>query len=245
MSREINEEEARYLFLEHMASLVRYWAKTECRKHIDHNEDQISYRLSGLMHSTLAALDGSACALPGYILQPDPHKDDQKFAIENEHDYYPCPPKYDITGGLASQLHRHIKKEVEKPDIVTFAQSIDKRHFIKSIELPPEPLTYMVDKNLDKDLLESLQERFGFPISNKEAISPKELANGFLKIHDYWFEDHNNLADKRDEVFAVCFAWANCRLDITDKNDDLSYVLRKFREEYFNYFTQKSPKPLF
>jgi len=110
-AKEITREEARYLFLKYMVSLVNYW----------HKEAGVETRdkLEGLLHSILTTLDGGAMALPGYHLLPCTDEGDKPYAIENGYDYYPHVkdlPSYDIGGGLHEEMYKYIRGEVKKPD---------------------------------------------------------------------------------------------------------------------------------
>lgn len=113
-AKEITREEARYLFLKHMVSMVDYW-ENESRATTSKE------KLEGLLFSILAALDGSSAEIPGYILIPSTHDSDKEYAIKQGYDYYPhCEelPKgvYDIGGTLHEHLHEHLVKKVKRPD---------------------------------------------------------------------------------------------------------------------------------
>lgn len=91
--RELTTEEVRERFLAHVRFLVNFWATTEDRR-------GCAERLSGLAFSILAALDGSAGALPGFVVAPAPHADDAEFYRRNGTDWYPSGPEHDIAGSL-------------------------------------------------------------------------------------------------------------------------------------------------
>lgn len=112
-AKEITRDEARYLLLKHLASLVNYWD----------NESRATTskeKLEGLLFSTLVALDGGACGLPGYMLIPSTHDSDKEYATEKGYDYYPhCDnlPEgtYDVGGALHEQIGEYLDGKVERP----------------------------------------------------------------------------------------------------------------------------------
>jgi len=123
-SKEITRDEARYLLLTHLASLVDYWENesraTESKK-----------KLEGLLFSVLSALDGCSCGLPGFMLIPSLHESDKEYAIENHYDYYPHLDKlpegtYDIGGSLHEQIHKYLDGSVERPkNLRTFNEYVN------------------------------------------------------------------------------------------------------------------------
>lgn len=83
-------EEARAEFLKHVANMADYWLKTSgattCRE-----------KLNGLAFSILAAIDGSAAALPGFELK----------AVLGDHKF----PRRDIgEGRLHEEWHKYEPK---------------------------------------------------------------------------------------------------------------------------------------
>lgn len=89
-------EEVRTEFLTHLAYMVEYWDK------VDIGTDQLD-RMQGLVHSVLAALDGCAMALPGFLVIPSPHEDDEEFLKAEGENWYPSDEDADIGGSL----HEH------------------------------------------------------------------------------------------------------------------------------------------
>lgn len=114
--RAITPEELKWIFMQHMAGLVDYWA----------NADKISgepmttqYRLEGLMGSVLSVIDGCAIGLPAFelevALRPIVDESDKDFAKEENYDWYP-DDKPDIAGGLHEVLSQYLKGHVPRPE---------------------------------------------------------------------------------------------------------------------------------
>ncbi len=98
--RAYTKEEIRKQFLEHIQGMLRYWETTELRSpHFDPaKETEMHYRMSGLAFSILAAIDGSAMALPAFKLIAAPHEDDKEFNRSEGENWY--PEDVDIAGCL-------------------------------------------------------------------------------------------------------------------------------------------------
>lgn len=110
-SKEITKEEARYLFMKHISSLVDYW-------HKDTRETDPLRKLEGLAFSILSTIDGSSVGLPMYQLVPSPaSEDDIQYAKEHGFDYYPKEPM-DITDDQALHeiFYEYRRNEVERPE---------------------------------------------------------------------------------------------------------------------------------
>lgn len=101
--REYTEDEVRQIFLEHVDTLIRYWANLRSSE-IPAGEPDIMWRLEGLTHSIFAALDGCSMSLPAFIVAPMPHESDQAFHEEQGENWYPhndaSKIKADIGGAL-------------------------------------------------------------------------------------------------------------------------------------------------
>lgn len=104
MSREKTEEEVRIEFLEHVAVMINYW------------DTQVNgstrYKLEGFAHSVLAALDGCAGGLPGFVVAPRPHPDDKQYHIDEGDDYYreiDSGSLCDIAGSLHEQIVKYFR----------------------------------------------------------------------------------------------------------------------------------------
>jgi hypothetical protein len=85
--RAYTREEVRDEFLDYLWILVREWASVvglSCEE-----------RLSGLVHSILATIDGSAAALPAFRLVLSPHPNDKWYFIERGDNWY--EPEMDVT----------------------------------------------------------------------------------------------------------------------------------------------------
>jgi len=99
--REKTEEEVRNEFLDYMWNIIDYWEKES--RAVTSRE-----KLSGLMHSVLATLDGCAISIPGFIVAPSPHIEDKEFDISKGENYYQYNGdsiiKCDIAGGLLHEL---------------------------------------------------------------------------------------------------------------------------------------------
>ncbi len=105
LPRAWTEEEARDKFLKLWASYVRYW--------LDEAREQTAKgKLEGLAFSLLVILDGGSAALPGFVVAPNPHKDDRAFCITQGQNYYPEGPtvECDIAGSLHDHIHEYLRK---------------------------------------------------------------------------------------------------------------------------------------
>lgn len=106
--RQYTDEEVRDRFLDHLAHAVRYWL----------NESRVSdteAKMTGLVHSILATIDGSAAGLPGFILAPSPHPDDEEFHRREGENWYPrVEAEHDIAGGL----HEHWYPALHRAGVV-------------------------------------------------------------------------------------------------------------------------------
>lgn len=110
-AKEITPEEARYLFMKHIADMVNYWDK-ESRAGTNRE------RLEGLAFSILVTIDGGSSGLPGYTLSPLSRSDDDiRYAKENGFDYYPKEPM-DIAEGAAlhEEFHEYTRGEISRPE---------------------------------------------------------------------------------------------------------------------------------
>lgn len=69
-------------------------------------------KIRGAIFSVLAAIDGSAAALPAFNLCPAPHPDDRDYHKERGEDYYPAEREHlNIAGELHSAFCQSEKKE--------------------------------------------------------------------------------------------------------------------------------------
>jgi hypothetical protein len=102
MSREKTEEEVRNEFLNHIRHLVKYWNTIDDRP----SEE----KLNGLAFSILAALDGGAGGLCGFIVAPNTHEDDKQYHIDEGRNYYPENHNSDVKCDIAGSLHEFYYK---------------------------------------------------------------------------------------------------------------------------------------
>jgi len=78
--RAYTTEELRETLLNHLHVLVDYWAELP--------DKTPKERLSGLMHSTLVALDGGSMVLPMFDLLVNPRPDDKKYHQAKGENWY-------------------------------------------------------------------------------------------------------------------------------------------------------------
>jgi hypothetical protein len=104
-SRAYTQDEVRDKFLTHVAHLVEFWSNLQ-------NGMPYRTRLEGLAHSILASLDGSAAALPGFVVAPAPHPTDCTYCMEQGENWYPEAPavECDIAGHLHELIFEHIRR---------------------------------------------------------------------------------------------------------------------------------------
>lgn len=88
-------EECREELLKYLRNHIEYWLN-ESRATTDRE------KLEGLMHTTLATLDGSVGMFPGLKLIPLTNETDKQFYISNNENWW--PDNVDIGGGLAASL---------------------------------------------------------------------------------------------------------------------------------------------
>lgn len=112
---QITRDEARYLFLRHVADLVDYWSDEN--RVCDPRE-----KLEGLAFSILTALDGCSAGLPGYAVVPMQTPDDEKWLRTEGIDYYPTFNEtqlpegvYDIGGGMHDVFYGYRSGNVQRP----------------------------------------------------------------------------------------------------------------------------------
>lgn len=104
---ELTRDEIREEFLNMCRNAIRYWSTVDVDPPKEYSE--VEWRVSGVVHSVLAAIDGCSLAVPSFSLVPDPHPDDKKYAIQNDLDWYPqnhVEHQVNISGGLHELLHK-------------------------------------------------------------------------------------------------------------------------------------------
>ena len=98
--REYTAEEAKDRFLKHVQAMVEYW--------VEHGREagDMENSVRGVAFSILAAIDGSACALPAWVLAPRPHEDDKEYREKRGENWYPDAPEVpcDISGSLHDEF---------------------------------------------------------------------------------------------------------------------------------------------
>lgn len=80
--RAYTPEEVRDRLLDHLWVMVDYWEREE-------RAPTARDKITGFMHSTLAALDGCSMALPGFLVTPQPHRSDKKFHQSRGENWFP------------------------------------------------------------------------------------------------------------------------------------------------------------
>jgi len=86
--RAYTPEEVRELLLSHFRMMVGYWKRAKIDDELraflaKHGQDELDWRLEGLVHSILVTFDGGASGLPAFNIIPAPHPSDRAFH-ENE-----------------------------------------------------------------------------------------------------------------------------------------------------------------
>jgi hypothetical protein len=94
-SREYTKEEASEKLLKHFWCLLEYWE--------DLPDKTTHERMSGMLHSILATLDGASGDMPGFKVIPITRKGDIDFHKAFGENWY---PKKDVAGGLHEILYR-------------------------------------------------------------------------------------------------------------------------------------------
>lgn len=102
-SRSFTKKEVKEQFLDHVRELVHYWDK-------ESSKQTQTERLSGLAFSILAAIDGASISLPAFILAPQPHPEDRKYAIEQGKNYYPQNQRLKVKSDISGDLHESFYK---------------------------------------------------------------------------------------------------------------------------------------
>ena len=95
-------EECQKLFLDHLWELIDYWDTVDS---FDGHPRTQRDRLSGLVHSILATIDGESGDMPAFMLIPSPHEDDKEWYKARGDDWWP-EDMCDIGGPLHELLYR-------------------------------------------------------------------------------------------------------------------------------------------
>lgn len=109
--RQYTRDEVQDLFLRHISNMVDYWLK-------ESRAETTEEKLEGLAFSILTAIDGQSCALPGFILAPNPHHSDGPYHKSHGENWFPRNTTEDVVacdigGDLHGNWHkvRHRRKE--------------------------------------------------------------------------------------------------------------------------------------
>lgn len=112
--REFTEEEVRARVLKHIWSMIGYWLSEE-------RAPEPLAKMEGVAFSILAMLDGSAAAIPGFIVAPSGHPDNEGFHRQRLENWFPYNGddvqkvvKCDIAGGLHDQFQQHRPESLPK-----------------------------------------------------------------------------------------------------------------------------------
>ena len=103
MTHEYTSGECRRLFIEHLWVMIGYWNTVEPIE----GEEPITqrHRLSGLVHSILATIDGVSMSMPAFMLIPAPHPDDKEDHQQRGQAWWPT--QGDLGGFLHEILYNH------------------------------------------------------------------------------------------------------------------------------------------
>lgn len=102
-AREYTADEIRQQFLDHIDHMIQYWARLPADPAHSIDEDRV-WRLEGLTHSMLAALDGCSMALPAFIVAPMPHESDQAFYQGQDENWYPYNDPNSVRADIGGAL---------------------------------------------------------------------------------------------------------------------------------------------
>lgn len=80
-AHELTSQEMTQMFLSHLRSIIDYWANLPDKSNKE--------RVSGVVFSTLVALDGGSATLPGFFVVPNPHHTDKEFHQERGENWWP------------------------------------------------------------------------------------------------------------------------------------------------------------
>ncbi len=62
-------------------------------------------KIHTMVFSMLVGIDGESMALPGFILAPNPHKDDKEYNKKEGNDYYPQNHNAKVNCDIGGNLH--------------------------------------------------------------------------------------------------------------------------------------------
>ena len=97
--RPYTDEETRERLLDHIWAMIDYWNREERRT-------TARSKLEGLAFSILSALDGSCVGLPGFVVAPRPHPDDEDYLRSQGENWFPrCESEHDLAGVLHEEFY--------------------------------------------------------------------------------------------------------------------------------------------
>lgn len=94
------------MFIEHLWSMIDYWDTVDT---LDGHPKTQRDRLSGLVHSILATIDGEDGWMPAFLLIPAPHEDDREWNKARDDKWWPEPRIEnicDLGGPLNDMLYK-------------------------------------------------------------------------------------------------------------------------------------------
>jgi len=104
--RQLTTEEVRERLLRHLWSLVDYW-ETLPDPCCCNGESVTRARISGFMHSALAALDGCSMELPAFQIKCIPHPDDKEYLRDGGENWFPPEDEAEDIGPLHEFIFRY------------------------------------------------------------------------------------------------------------------------------------------
>lgn len=108
--REWTAEEVRAQFLKHAWELIEYW-----HEQTDIGEVQ---KMSGVVFSLLAVIDGCDAGMPAFGLIPSPHEEDKEYCKGEGENWYP-EDTVDIGGSLHELFHKYEPKGLSDAPTIT------------------------------------------------------------------------------------------------------------------------------
>ena len=95
-------DEVKSHFLEHVAGCALYWERQPTIG------DTGQTNVSGAVFHTLSVLDGGALSLPGFLVTPRPHEEDEEYLRGEGMNWFPS--EGDIGGALHELFYNHYNK---------------------------------------------------------------------------------------------------------------------------------------
>lgn len=98
--REYTSEEIREIFMTKVAEIICYWQ--------NESRSTPEGRVSGVVHSLLATLDGCSIGLPSFLICPFPHPEDKEYHKKNDENWFPQNKESKVKGELGGSLHEEL-----------------------------------------------------------------------------------------------------------------------------------------